>query len=46
LVEGSDNPLILVGTEKHEVDVGLDTERTFWLDKSKAGRSHAENLSD
>ncbi len=34
------------GAELLDLDIGIETERTFWLDKSKAGRSHAESAFD
>lgn len=43
---GNGNPLVLIGTEKFCLDIGMETKRTFWLDKSKAGRSHAESSVD
>ena len=40
---GNGSPLVLIGTEKFCLDTGLETKRTFWLDKSKAGRTQAES---
>jgi len=34
------------GAELLDVEIGIETERSFWIDKSKAGRSHAESAFD